>query len=293
MSVPRPARGEGERGVILINVLLFVAIASAVLLLMITAEEAALHRSARLAEASRARAAALGGELSAIVALRRDALVAPDTDNAREAWARVAQHDTAIRGGRFDLAVADAEDRFNVNLLLRDDPAALALGARIAQSLGIAPDLLDGVVQYVRVVGPISDLGPFRAARLEPAQRAQLAALVTALPADSRVNLNSVNEDLLGIMLGDPAAAHALVAVRAAHGLLTPEDLLLQHVALPPLGSFQSHLFWVRARVRIGDTSQQLTSLLERASEGRRIVVRPIARWWGEPAGQAPALATR
>lgn len=272
---------ERERGVILINVLLFVAIASAVVLLMITAEEGSLHRSARLADAARARAAALGGELSAIVALRRDAAVAPESDDMTEAWAGVAQHDTAIRGGRFDLEIADATDRFDINLLMTDDPAARALAGRIAAAVGLPDELIEQAVYYVKMAGPVSDLAPLRAAGLPPRALARLSTLVTALPVDSRVNLNSVGEDLLGIMLADPAAAHALVSLRARKGFLTPDDLLLQHVAPPPLSSFRSDLFRLRARARIGDTAQQLTSLLVRRHDGKEIVVAPIERRWG------------
>ena len=269
---------------ILINVLLFVAIASAVLLLMITAEEEALHRSTRFADAAQARAAALGGELSAVVALRRDALVAPESDNATEAWAKVAQHDVAIRGGRFDLQIADASDRFNINLLMKNDPAALALAGRIAGAAGLSDDLIGQLVAYVRIAGPISDLDPLRAAGLPPRTLVRLRALITSLPVDSRINLNSVGEDLLAIMLNDPVASHALVALRARKGYLVPEDLLLQHVSPPPLASYRSDLFRVHARIRIGNTAQQLTSLIVRRRDGDRIVVAPIERRWGPSA---------
>jgi general secretion pathway protein K len=279
-----PAR---ERGVILINVLLFVAIASAVVLLMITAEEGALHRSARFADAAHARAAALGGELSAIVALRRDALVAPDSFYATEPWAQVAQHDTAIRGGRVDLAIADAEDRFNSNLLMKDDPASLALGRRIGAVLGLSPALLQATIDYVRVAGPISNLGRLRAASLQPDTLARLTSLVTALPEESGINLNSVGPDLLGVMIGDPAAATRLVALRAKQGFLTPENLLVEHVSQPPLSRFRSSLFWVRVRVRIGDADQQLTSLVRRRNDGKKIEVVAIERWWGDPPPQS------
>ena len=282
---------DRESGMILINVLLFVAIASAVVLLMVTAEESALHRSGRLIEASHARAAALGGELSAIAALRRDAVAAPDTDNSTEPWARIGQKNVAIQGGRFELAVADAEDRFNINLLIKGDPAGLALGGKIADAIGLSQDQLVGAVQYLRIAGPVSDLGALERVGLPPVTITRLERLVTPLPGDSHIDLNSVNEDLLGIMIGDPAAAHILIAVRARQGYLTPQDLLVQHVPQPPLSAYASNFFWVRTRVTIGDTSQQLTSLVRRRRDGRQLYVEPIARWWGAyPPPQAPAL---
>ena len=63
---------DGETGMILVNVLMFVAIASGLVLLMINREELALSRGLRTSEASRALAVVRGGEVSAIVALRRD-----------------------------------------------------------------------------------------------------------------------------------------------------------------------------------------------------------------------------
>ena len=68
---------EGEAGMILVNVLMFVAIASGLVLLLINREELALDRALRTREAARALAVVRGGELSAVVALRRDMVVAP------------------------------------------------------------------------------------------------------------------------------------------------------------------------------------------------------------------------
>ncbi|KAK0357815.1 hypothetical protein LTR94_037888, partial [Friedmanniomyces endolithicus] len=64
---------EREAGMILVNVLMFVAIASGLVLLMINREEVALDRSIRSREAARALAIVRGGELSALSALQRDA----------------------------------------------------------------------------------------------------------------------------------------------------------------------------------------------------------------------------
>ena len=84
---------------ILVNVLMFVAIAAGLVLLMVTREESALDRATRLVESSRALAAVRGGELSAVVALRRDLADAPDTDNAAEPWAALSERAAPDRGG--------------------------------------------------------------------------------------------------------------------------------------------------------------------------------------------------
>jgi hypothetical protein len=82
--------------------------------------------------------------------------------------------------------------------------------------------------------------------------------------------------------------------VRTRQGFLRREDFTTAGVS-PPLGAgFTSDLFWVRARVQIGDTRQQVTALLERRRGPEGVAVVPVARWRGNyPPAQAPALASR
>lgn len=269
---------------ILVNVLLFVAIAAAIVALMLSAQGVAGERTIMLGEAARAGAIARGGELSAVAALRRDALEAPASDHAGEAWGRVAQDEVPIVGGSFDLAIADAQGRFNINSLAGDDPVAIEALGRIAAALRLPPEVSLRVAVLIRTGGPIDDLSPLRSAGLDAATTARLERLVTALPGTARVNLNAASEELLAILLDSPAKARMLVAVRERRGFLTPEDF---DGGLPPGSGFTSDLYWVRTRVTIGDTRQQLTSLIARRREGARLVVAPVARWRG---AQAPAL---
>lgn len=285
--------GGDEEGMILVNVLLFVAIASGILLLMISSEDSALERASRMREAARAQAIARGGEASAVVALRRDAVVAPDSDNGAEPWAALSERGAPIAGGTFDLAIADAQGRFNLNALMQPDPVAIGILGRIAAAVGMSPEQAAKAAGAIRAVGPVSDLRPLASLGLPPGQRARLAGLVTALPYDSRINLNAANEDMLGILTGDPMAARRIVAMRERQGYVTAADLASMNVAMPQGAGLTSNLFWVRTRVRIGDTSQQLTSLIARKDipdgGGKQALV--VGRWVGASApAQAPAL---
>ncbi len=291
MTEPRPIP-DREQGMILINVLLFVAIASGILLLMITAEDAALDRSIRMREAARAQAIARGGEISAIVALRRDGLLSPETDNRTEAWAALEERAAPIAGGSFDLAIADAESRFNVNALIGGDPVAVAILTRVAAQAGIGASEIPPAIALMREIGPLTDLAPLRSIGLNDRQLASLRDVLTALPADARINLNAVNEPTLALLLDSPVTARQLIAIRERRGFLTPADLHDIQVSIPANAGFTSNLFWVRTRARIGGTSQQLTSLLlrKRAADGS-VVVLPIGRWAGASApDQAPTL---
>lgn len=281
-----------QEGMILVNVLLFVAIASGILLLMISAEDSGLERGLRMREAARAQAIARGAEISAVVALRRDAVVAPDTDNRSEPWATLAEKGAPIEGGTFDLAIADAQGRFNINALAKPDPVALGTLGKIATAVGMTPEQAEKAAAAIRVAGPVSDLRPLAALGLPNEQLLRLAGLVTALPYDTKINLNAAGEDMIAVLTGDAMAARRIVSLRDRQGYLTAADLASLNVAMPQGAGLASNLFWVRSRVRIGDTSQQLTSLIARrdTTEGGKTAV-VVGRWAGASAPlQAPPL---
>lgn len=274
-------RAPREQGMILINILLIVALASGVLLLMLRSDDADFSRSLMFSDAAQAGAIASGGELSAIAALRRDAAVAPDSDNAAEPWAAVAQKDVAIDNGRFQLRISDAQGRFNINNIAFGEPGTTALIATMARTLGLPADSADRITAALRASGPISSLTTLAGSGLTPDQIRQIAPLVTLLPAPTAINLNSVSEELLGIMLSDKGAAQRLIETRTRQGLLTQDDLTEARVGLPMGAEFTSRFFWVETQVTIGDVTQQRTSLLERRMRNAIPEVVAIARWHG------------
>lgn len=287
------ARLRDEAGMILVNVLMFVAIASGLVLLMIDREELALDRALRTREVARAMAVVRGGEVSALVALRRDAAEAPDVDAASEAWGKLAERGAPIEGGRFDLAVADAEGRFNLNTLMSGQAAPVILFGEIARSAGLDDDQITAAVAAIRQAGPITDLRPLRLIGLDAAAVARLGGLVTALPGRTAINLNAASPEMLTLLFRDPVVAERLVQVRARSGMLTMKDLADQNVTMPPGTSFRSHSFWVRTRATIGDTVQQGASLIQRRPDdqgGTETVT--VERWWNAAIPpDAPAFA--
>lgn len=277
---------------ILVNVLMFVAIASGLVLLMINREELALDTGLRTREAARAQAIVRGGEVSAIVALRRDAETAGDVDHAAEPWAQLAEKDAAIEGGSFSLAISDAEGRFNINSIRGDDVGAIMLFHTIANAVGLDQGLMMAASEYVREHGPIADLRPLRAAGIAPEVADRLERLVTALPGKTSLNLNAADQEMLHLLFRDPVVAERLVQIRQARGYLTRDDLTAQNMTMPHGATFKSSHFWVRTQATVGGTKQQGTSLIQRrqGDDGRWDVV-PVARWRGAavPPG-APAL---
>lgn len=278
----RDGAKDDDSGMILVNVLMFVAIAAGLVMLMIDREELALDRSLRVREAAVAAAAVRGGEVSAIVALRRDAEIAPDADSPGEPWGALAENGAPIDGGTFDLAISDAEGKFNVNMLRSGSAAATILFQSVAASAGIDQDSVIKAIEAVRLYGPFTDLRPLRFAGLDPEATTKLEALVTALPGDTAINLNAAGPDVLGVLFRDPAVADRLIKVRARQGFLTLKDLDDQNVSMPPGASFKSNTFWVRTRATIGDTVQQGATLIQRGvdEQGVRTTV-PVERWLG------------
>ena len=274
-------RRDDEQGMILVNVLMFVAIASGLVLLMIGREELALDRALRSREAARAAAIVRGGELSAIAALQRDAIDAPQVDHAGEDWAKVGANGAAIDGGSFDLAVSDAEGRFNVNTLRSGDAVPVILFQKLARIAGLDEQQTVEAIAYVRTQGPVSDIRPIRLIPgADPAAIARLERMVTALPGKTMINLNAADQELLAFLIGDPVAAERIVAIRKRNGQITLRDLSDLNVSQPPGTSFASNSFWVRVRAKIGDTTQQGATLIQRqrTAEGKVATV-PVARW--------------
>lgn len=273
-------RLRDDAGMILVNVLMFVAIASGLVLLMINREELALDRSLRVREATRAMAAVRGGELSAIVALRRDAVEAPDADSSAEPWAALSESGAPIEGGTFDLAIADAEGRFNVNMLRSGSAAAAILFEEVARIAGLDHDQTIRAIEMVRQVGPFTDLRPIRAAGLDAGTTARLHALVTALPGETMINLNAATPQIMQLLFRDPIVADRLLKIRELQGELTIKDLNDNNVTMPQGASFRSSTFWVRTRATIGGTVQQGATLIQRrgGADGKIETV-PVERW--------------
>jgi general secretion pathway protein K len=282
---------QSEQGMVLVNVLLLVGLAAAVLAIMVAGDDAGLQRATRMAEAAQATQIARGGELSAIAALRRDMVLAPDTDDATEPWANIDETGAAIQGGRFAMTVADATGKLDLNALAKDDPIAKGRVATMAGALGLAPGTAARIAGYLIVAGPIADLAELSGAGLTAEEIAKLAPFATALPLPTSINLNAVSEPLLALLIDNPVTARALVARRTRTGRLTRDDFSLEQAAIPPGCGFTSTFFWSVAEARIGATSQRITSLIERRKiEGGKPFVAAVARWRGRAPLQAPGI---
>jgi general secretion pathway protein K len=264
---------DGQGGVVLINVLVILALSSAVLIAMISLSDTAITRSQRYADAGQGLALIAGGEATAIAALRRDPR---EVDHMGEAWASIAQDEVAVEGGSFSLAIEDAQGRFNLTNLAAGDPESVA----ILQGILAALDLPDTV--GLRIAARLADPTPLRSlealvdAGIPADQVAVLANLVTVLPEVTPINLNTMPDAMFAVLADNPVQARLLQGIRARKGQLAAEEVLEAGLILPAGAGFTSSYFTVTTRAVIGDAAQTRESLIHRSQDDVRVVARRI-----------------
>jgi general secretion pathway protein K len=263
----RPGRGA-RTGMVLLNVLIVVAISAAAVTVMIVAQDIQVRRTIRLHDAAQAQSYARAGELSAITALRRDALTTPDVDVASEPWAQIGQTAVAIPNGGFALSIADEQARFNVNALALGEPIPAGALLEIARLTGVSRETVSIIEATVLALGPIRDDGPLRAAGVDPEDLARLAPLVVFLPPEAKLNVNTADPALLEMILRDPAAVRRVLARRSAGGLSAEEAAGL---GAGGLFTASSAHFRVTTDVRVGAVRRLTVSRVSRSedAEGR------------------------
>jgi len=267
------SRGRDNRkGMILLNVLIVVAIAAAAVTVMIVAQDIEVQRSTRLHDAAQAQAYGRAGELSAIVALRRDALTAPVVDTMNEPWAQIGQRAIDIPGGSFGLSIADEQARFNVNAVARGDVIPATTLLVIGERAGVSRANINLITLTVAALAPLRDDGPLRTAGVDPADLDRLAPYITFLPEASPVNLNTADPGLMEILLRDPAAVRRLVQRRGQVPVTEAEAAAL---GPPGLVGARSDHFRVVSDVRVGDIRRRTSAQIERVHtpQGWRVAV--------------------
>lgn len=261
----RGPEGGPERGVVLVNVLVMLALSATVLTMMLNLGDLAIARSQRFGEAGQALALVRAGEQSAIVALRRDRETAPETDHPGEAWGAIAQQGIEIAGGSFALEIADAQDRFNLNAVKLGGLQANQLLVTITQALDLPPALAARIAETVLRDGPLRRIEELTwRTGMAPGDLVRLREFVTVLPGPGETNVNAASERLLAVLLQNPVQARALVSRRERAGFLTDADVTAASAILPPGVGFVSDHFLLRSSVRIGTTGQTMESLLQR-----------------------------
>tara|TARA_R110001592_G_scaffold17841_1_gene74670 strand:- start:647 stop:1504 length:858 start_codon:yes stop_codon:yes gene_type:complete len=279
---------QRDAGVVLINVLVILSIASIVVFLMLTSQDVSLRRAQSMAAATAADALARGAEASAVTALRRDMINAPDTDNYAEPWAQVAQQEAGLSTGRFSVRIRDAQAKLNLTRLAGGAQVEVEALLRVLAELEISR--ADGIQIAAEIAGRpgLKNLSELRSISAETINA--LSPFVDFLPATATLNLNTAAPLLLRAVLNNRSAALRLESMRGSAGLLTPKDLERVGAVQPALTGFTSQNFDIDILAEVDDIVVNLHSRIARQESfaGQSVVV--TRRAYGVPLNTVPMI---
>ena len=268
-----------DSGVILVNVLVALALGSALVVLMLTSQDDLIDRSRRAAALAQAQALAMGGETSVVIALRSDMQTAPETDHLAEPWALIQQAEVDVGAGRFSVSIHDAQSGIDLNGLGAGGIAQQQVLARLVADLDLPPQTVTQIVNAMARAGALRSLTDI--GELDPNTRAALDPHVSFLPDGGAVNLNTADAVVMGAVLRNQGAANRLITVRDKLGFLTPADLRDLGLVGTNGAGFKSAVFDVTVTAQVDDVLVRLTSRIQRVQGLGWQDVRVIARRFG------------
>jgi general secretion pathway protein K len=268
------ARLKSQRGVALLVVLLGVALLTLIVVDFSTTSALGYLSAANQADEMRAyylarSAINLGAALLAEDA-RQDAANGVAFDGLTDVWA-VPFPPLPVEGGVAQLSVIDEARKFDINLIVdpntgQPSPAKLAIAERLFVNLGVSPNLLAAIIDwldpdsietqggaesdyYMRLVppymprnGPMPTIGDLRMIRgIDDATFNVLQRVLTVMP-EPLVNVNTAPPEVLGALSvglqGNPGAIQQILAVRQVQPFIKVTDVF----ALPALGQLKNEL---------------------------------------------------
>lgn len=294
------------RGAALLMAMLIAALAATVAVALAADQQRWLADVTHRRDQVQAQSLALAGVQWARQILREDGRGSP-IDHLGEPWAFPLPA-TPIANGSIQGRIEDAQARFNLNMLARDDPAGLVEQARLARlfaSRGVPPALLGAIADWVDVdATPRADgaeddayaqtAPPSLAANAPLIRTAEITAVlgvnarafaavapfVIALPTTSTLNVNTAPAETLTAALPDlrGEALAGLLADRVRAPFTSIADFrsrLPRGVAFADEASFgvSSGYFLVTVNSRQGDAVAQARALLKREARDYPVVV--------------------
>jgi len=257
---------------------------------MLTSQDRLIARGRLAGNAAQAEALAKAGELSVLIALRRDMKTAPAEDHFAENWASALQQAVELETGRYAVAVTDANSRFDVNRLAIGGLGDIQTLGRLMAALDLPADYATRIAAGIARGGALGSIDQLADLGLPPDAIAALRPHLETLPVAGNVNLNTVGQVFLGVLLNNPAAANRLIRLRDTNGRLTAADLAQMGVLAPPGSGYTSDVWDVVVSAETDGTQVRLTSRLVRfRGPGVRDVV-VTSRRFGPEAGEIPGI---
>ena len=298
---------KAQRGVAVITAILIVALVTSVIVAMIWQNAVRLRQMENLKEMAQAEAVGLAAVDWARAILAEDAKK-NTVDHLGEPWAMPVPP-IAAEGGEVSGKIIDQQGLFNLNNLASggnaNETEVLAFQGLLG-SLSLPPELANALADWidtdsaVRFPGGAEDADylamdpPRRTAnqlltevsglyRVKGYSAAVVEALrphVTALPAATKINLNTAPAEVLPLALenGSREDAAAIIAARAEHAFSDRVDFDKRMPQLAPrlreaAAGFNSNYFLVETRVRFGKVRIERQALLKRDGQKWPVVL--------------------
>lgn len=286
-----------QRGVALLTILLVAALASVMLVQLLSRHHLSVAYTRQALHSQQALSYALGAESWVRHLLHRDRLQddrSPPVDSLEDAWTEP-EVPFEVAGGGIEIRVRDLEGLFNLNSI-DGDPAALERFRRLLSALELEATLADVLLDWIDVDEEVSGLGaedgvylledpPYRTANtavasvselrllanMDAEQYDRLAPFVTALPAAAGlININTAPAPVMAALAPGMDPVQAGSYARPQTPWLLPGDLIGQEAGFAPeagVMTTQSRLFEVSILVRHGTQRLLLRSLIHRDPE--------------------------
>lgn len=295
---------QSQRGVALITVLLVFVLVTMMATHMLRTSYLAMHRTANLINSTQARYYALGAEELGGQMLAADFAAQPKEqrfDHLGQEWARENQS-FEIEEGVLELQVIDQAGLFNLNSLVdsgaRSDPQAVARFALLLAGSGLDESLAERVADWIDADRRTSRGGVEEAAYgvesianrpfVEPSELLGIPGFdfeawrvlqdqVSALPADTLLNLNTAPEPVLRAYAGVASRGdmERFLLVRLVKPMKSLQDPLLAPLFANVLDrvDVKSDFYLVRTHAQYRGRHVRLDTLVQRDAHSGKIHV--------------------
>ena len=269
---------HSESGIVLVQVLVIVAFASAMALTLMTVQDQAVAFAQKSGDRLQGQALLRGAEASVVSAFRRDGQSGSDVDHYGEAWYLASQLPIDLSQGAFSVSVRDEQSRFNINNLANGNLAAMAMFARIVDAVKGDASWNDRLVAAIAVGGPINDMSDLAAFGFDEAEITALESIGCALPDTTTINLNTASDTLIRALFDNPLSAGKLLAMRSRGGYVTRENLGDASLLTPAGTGLTTQFISVEANVSWSSADMSSRTLLARRTNAAGIDVQTIRR---------------
>lgn len=294
---------RGERGVVLVNALILVAVLSAMAVALLQKSQAAQQRRALGQSVAQTDLYLDGVEALVMTVLNRD-VEATNLDHLGEGWAS-ARRDVPQDRGAASFTIEDLQGRFNVNWLANpENQSARQAFAALARRIGMPPQIERDIVGLVSPEGlqlpagadlrlgggPLKVLDQLKHVPGMTAQHyARFTPYLAALPGDTQLNVNTVSEPVLAAYMtgASTAGVDALIRSRRGRPFLSVEDFSSRAIATIGVEAMadiyragfyvKSRWFLAEMRVELGATSATRHTVMKRSAPVGHVDV--VYRW--------------